>query len=99
MADLYSISTMMEVGYNNSNNSTYSPLSLSMFTNGIPQDPLDGGLCQGNPCKYCVRDAYGGCEPSDQTIAVGMPPGGPSYLVCANLELGDPAYFCRKSQR
>lgn len=98
-ADIYQISTAMEVGYNHSNGS-YLPLSVSMFTNGIPSDPLSGSSsCQGNPCKYCVKSTLGSCADSDTVVVVGEPTGGLGYLVCANLEMGQPAYFCNQNQR
>lgn len=112
-ADLDTIAKAMEVHFNQTTASgctsgvagTYCALDATWFTGvGIPRDPSSGSnICQGNPCKYCVKTPpAGNCQasPADPEVTSGQPPGGTAtYMICANLETGTPTFICRSNQQ
>lgn len=96
-ADIDSIAKAMESNYDESTGA-YKDLAARMFSGGtIPQDPLTGSNCAGRVCKYCSRTAADDCASTDDTVDVGKPGAGSTYVVCTNLEAG--GNFCRSSQR
>ena len=103
-SDINAIGDALESSYSTSIGQ-YVALAANSFANGqVPQDPLTGNNCNAAVCKYCVRAAVGNCAGGDQTVAVGAPAAGATYVVCANLEnaTGGPggnSYYCRKNQQ
>ncbi len=66
----------------------------------IPGDPWS------NKCWYCRKseptsNSY--CGPNDDWLSNVegsiISPSNPNWAICANLETGNPAYFCRKSSQ
>lgn len=97
-ADINAIAKAMEVNYNNATGQ-YIALAANMFSSGsIAQDPIrTTSNCAVRICMYCVRSSVGDCSATDLEVAVGVPQGGASYIVCTNLEAG--GNFCITSQR
>lgn len=78
----------------------YQALTSSMFSSGIPADPVNSAQY-----RYCARQsdtitpATGVCAGVDPTVGENTPSGDPNnkWIVCANLENSTPNYYCRKN--
>lgn len=109
-ADINAIANALEI---NKTSTGYQAIAPTWFASGaISYDPkassvIDiivvgcGTTSPQNKCWYCLRDSANYCDPSapgnnhlnitDFTAYVS------SWHVCANLENGSPAYYCRSS--
>lgn len=106
--DIQAIATVLESRYSATG---YSALLTTMFVKEeVPFDPLTDATnratttkdCGGQICKYCVVAAGTAlatavCDSTTPAIAVGQPPDGSVFIICANLEAG--GSFCLKNQQ
>lgn len=98
--DINAIAQAMETNYIQSTGK-YQALVSSMFSSGVPTDPVNSDNFQ-----YCAREtsddsapAMGACTGAD-VISSGGPPHGDTYtkwVVCATLENSTPNYYCRSN--
>lgn len=111
--DVNSIANALEV--NKPPTGTYPMLLYSFFASGkVPFDPVAGGyyvsptgcgdstLVDGqNACWYCLKGTAtpGYCKLSTDSWIVSGTTEGSTWTVCANLETGNPKYYCKGSSQ